>query len=64
MPLLRELLAAWEIWSARDSLTITLAEAATDDRRERITETLTEVPTASALDALLGSAELVELLTN
>jgi hypothetical protein len=51
MTMLRDLLATWENWSARDILTGALGHAPT------------ETPEVSALDALRDSTELVELLT-
>jgi hypothetical protein len=59
---LRRLLATWENWSARDTLTRALTTATTEDSRRRTTRSLAEVPTVSALDALHAGTELVELL--
>jgi hypothetical protein len=62
MSMLRDLLATWENWSARDTLSRSLANVTTEDSRERITGCLAAAPAACALEALRDSTELVELL--
>lgn len=63
MSMLSDLLATWENWSARDTLTRALGNITTDDSRERLAKALDDIPPTDALDALRDSAELVALLT-
>jgi hypothetical protein len=57
---LRQLLATWENWSARNALTRALGTVATNES----CESPAAEPALGALDALRDSAELVELLTS
>jgi hypothetical protein len=60
---LRDLLATWESWSARDTVTRALARATTDGQRETLRQAVNDVPVAKPLDALRDATELVALLS-
>lgn len=62
MTMLRDLLATWENWSARDTLTRALDTATTEHDREVLRRGLHTTPDVDPLDALRAGSELVALL--
>jgi hypothetical protein len=60
--MLRDLLATWENWSARDTLTRALATAGTEYDREVLRRGLHTCPEVDPLDALRAGSELAALL--
>ena len=63
MRTLRDLLASWENWSARDTLRRAIDTAATDQQVEQLDLMLVDTPTTAPLDALRDATELTTLLT-
>jgi hypothetical protein len=62
MTMLRDLLATWENWSARDTLTRALHTAATEHDRDVLRRGLHTCPEVDPLDVLRAGSELVALL--
>jgi hypothetical protein len=60
--MLRDLLATWENWSARDTLTRALTSATTEQDRDVLRRGLHTYPEVDPLDALRAGSELAALL--
>ena len=63
MTMLRDLLATWENWSARNTLTRALDQADSDHARDVLRDGLDRHPAVHALDALRAGSELAALLS-